>query len=106
MDIANMRANGVRSLDARCDQRRHEVILNVDHQPTDLTGPSLGLRMVCTKCGTVRRRCPAELEGTRWQIACGVGQAVGQRLALPSVKPHTDILKEFPYLGAPHQKKN
>ncbi len=22
------------------------------------------------------------------------------------LKPHTDILKEFPYLGAPHQKKN
>ena len=22
------------------------------------------------------------------------------------LKPHTDILEEFPYLGAPHQKKN
>jgi hypothetical protein len=53
MDLANMRANGVRSLDVQCTQCRHRVIVNVDHLPGDLTVSSLGPRMVCTKCGTV-----------------------------------------------------
>ena len=53
MDLANMRQNGVRSLEVRCLQCRHEVIMNVDHLPGDLTVPSFGPKMVCTKCGTV-----------------------------------------------------
>ena len=53
MDLANMRQNGVRSLAVQCPQCRHEVILNVDHLPGDLTVPSFGPRMVCTKCGTI-----------------------------------------------------
>jgi hypothetical protein len=43
MDLANMRQNGVRSLDV---QRN-------DHLPGDLTPPSFGPKMVCTKCGTI-----------------------------------------------------
>jgi hypothetical protein len=35
-----------------CHQCRHRVILNVDHRP-NLTMPSFGPRMVCTKCGTI-----------------------------------------------------
>jgi hypothetical protein len=27
--------------------------MNVDHLPDDLTVPSFGPRMVCTKCGTI-----------------------------------------------------
>ena len=53
MDPANMRQNGVRSLAVQCPQCRHEVILNVDHLPGDLTVPSFGSRTVCTKCGTI-----------------------------------------------------
>jgi hypothetical protein len=45
MTLQNMRENGV-----RC---RHEVVMNVDHLQTDLTVPSFGPRMVCTKCGTI-----------------------------------------------------
>jgi len=30
-----------------------ETIINVDHLPGDLTVPSFGARMVCTKCGTI-----------------------------------------------------
>jgi hypothetical protein len=41
MDLANMRANGVRSLDIQCKQCRHEVILNVDHLPGVLKIPTL-----------------------------------------------------------------
>jgi hypothetical protein len=51
MMLANMRENGVRSL--MCHQCRHETIMNVDHLPGDLTVPSFGPRMVCTKCGTI-----------------------------------------------------
>jgi hypothetical protein len=34
-------------------QCRHRVILNVDHLTGDVTVPSFGPRMVCTKCGTI-----------------------------------------------------
>ena len=53
MDLANMRHNGVRSLAVQCHQCRHEVVMNVDHLPGDLTVPSFGPRMVCTKCGMI-----------------------------------------------------
>jgi hypothetical protein len=53
MDLANMRQNGVRSLAVQCHHCRHEVIMNVDHLPGDLTVPSFGPRMVCMKCGTI-----------------------------------------------------
>ena len=50
MDLASMRAKGVRSLSIRCHQCQHEAIMNVDHLPGDLTVPSFGLHTVCTKC--------------------------------------------------------
>jgi ribosomal protein S27AE len=53
MDPANMRENGVRSLDVQCWRCRHQVIMNVDHLPGDVTVRSFGPRMVCTKCGTI-----------------------------------------------------
>jgi hypothetical protein len=53
MDLTNMRHNGVRSLAVRCHQCLHEVIMNVDHLPGDVTVPSLGPKMVCTKCGII-----------------------------------------------------
>jgi hypothetical protein len=53
MDLANMRQNGVRSLDVQCWQCRHRTIINADHWPGDLTVKSFEPRMVCTKCGTI-----------------------------------------------------
>jgi hypothetical protein len=53
MDLANMRQNGVRSLDVICHGCRHEVVLNVDQYPGDLLVREFGPRMVCTKCGMV-----------------------------------------------------
>ena len=35
------------------DRGRHRVIVNVDHMPADLTVPSFGPKMFCTKCGTI-----------------------------------------------------
>jgi hypothetical protein len=51
MTLQNMRENGVRSLAVQCHQCRHEVVMNVDHLPGDLTVPSFGQRMVCTNAG-------------------------------------------------------
>jgi hypothetical protein len=53
MNLGNMRANGVRSLAIYCHQCHHETIINADHWPADLTVPSFGPKMVCTKCGTI-----------------------------------------------------
>jgi hypothetical protein len=53
MDLANMRQNGVRSLEVACFGCRHEVIVNVDKYPGDLLVKEFGPRMVCTKCGMV-----------------------------------------------------
>ena len=53
MTLGNMRENGVRSLWVQCNQCRHTTVINVDHLPGDLTVPSFGPRMVCTKCGTI-----------------------------------------------------
>jgi hypothetical protein len=53
MDLANMRQNCVRSLDIMCHNCRHQLIMNVDHLPGDLTVPSFGPKMVCTKCGMI-----------------------------------------------------
>jgi hypothetical protein len=63
MTLQNMRGNGVRSLAVQCHECRHERIMNVDHLPADLTVPSFGPRMVCTR--NDRRGRSAELEGTR-----------------------------------------
>ncbi len=62
MDLANMHKNGVRSLAVQCHRCLHEVIMNVDHLPDDVTVPSLGPKMVCTKCGG---RIVAGVEGAR-----------------------------------------
>jgi hypothetical protein len=53
MDLENMGQNGVRSLWIQYNECRHTTAMNVDHLPGDLTMPSLGPRMVCTKCGTI-----------------------------------------------------
>jgi len=54
MDLANMRANGVRSLLAICLDCSHEATVNVDHLPEHLAVPSLSRRMKCSKCGCKR----------------------------------------------------
>jgi hypothetical protein len=53
MDLANMRANGVRSLDVSCRQCHHRAILSADPWPDFVPVPSFGPRMVCTRCGII-----------------------------------------------------
>jgi hypothetical protein len=53
MDLANMRHNGVRSLEVQCPGCRHETVVNVDDFPSDLLVREFDPRMACTKCGIV-----------------------------------------------------
>jgi len=53
MTLANMRANGVRSLSIRCELCHHEAVLNVDGYDEGVAVPSFGPRMVCTVCGII-----------------------------------------------------
>jgi hypothetical protein len=53
MTLANMRAQGVRSLWVVCDLGHHEAVLNVDRFGGDVPVPAFGPRMVCTSCGII-----------------------------------------------------
>jgi hypothetical protein len=53
MTLANMRANGVRSLLLSCPACGHEAVMNVDHLPERVSVPEFGPRLVCTRCGLV-----------------------------------------------------
>jgi hypothetical protein len=53
MTLANMRANGVRSLSIRCELCHHEAVMNVDAYAETVPVPSFGPRMVCTSCGII-----------------------------------------------------
>lgn len=51
MTLANMRANGVRSLFVYCHACHHEAVVNVDAYAGDLPVPSFAVRMRCKQCG-------------------------------------------------------
>ena len=54
MDLANMRANGVRSVEARCEACGCEAAFNCDEFPADLPVPDVALRLRCSGCGSKR----------------------------------------------------
>jgi len=53
MTLGNMRANGVRMLDAWCLARgcNHHSVVDVDALPDDVPVPSIGPRLRCACCG-------------------------------------------------------
>lgn len=53
MTLANMRANGVRSLDVSClgNDCHHHAVIDASGLADDLTVPSFGPRMRCQRCG-------------------------------------------------------
>jgi hypothetical protein len=53
MDLANMRARGVRSLSITCELCHHAAVMNIDRFGDAATVPSFGPRMVCTARGIV-----------------------------------------------------
>jgi hypothetical protein len=52
MTLGNMRANGVHSLAVSCHKCWHEVVIDAPW-PDETPVPSLGPRMICSKCGSV-----------------------------------------------------
>jgi hypothetical protein len=53
MTLGNMRSNGIRRLSVSCPCCHHQVEFNVDHMLDDVVVPSIGPRMICTRCGHV-----------------------------------------------------
>jgi hypothetical protein len=53
MTLGSMRANGVRSLFVSCWNCHHRAVLGADRWPDDVPVPTLGPRMVRTRCGIV-----------------------------------------------------
>jgi hypothetical protein len=51
--LANMRENGVRSLDVSCWLCHHQAIISAAPWPDDMPVPTFGPRMVCTRCGII-----------------------------------------------------
>jgi hypothetical protein len=63
MTLANMRAQGVRSLWVVCELCRHEAVLNVDGYGDAVPVPAFGPRMICYVMRDRRRTPQAELAG-------------------------------------------
>jgi hypothetical protein len=53
MTLANMRAQGARSLFVYCCRCHHQANLNVDSYDADIPVPTFVPRMVCTRCGVI-----------------------------------------------------
>ena len=54
MTLANMRTNGVRSVEAGCEACGREAVLSCDALPEDFPVPDVALRLRCSGCGSKR----------------------------------------------------
>ena len=54
MNLANMRENGVRSVEARCEACGREAVVNCDVLPADSAVSDIALRLRCSACGSKR----------------------------------------------------
>ena len=72
MTLANMRAQGVRSLWVVCELCRYEAVMNVDRFGDAVPVPAFGPRMVCTSCGIIGAHArPNWLERARHESLTG-----------------------------------
>jgi hypothetical protein len=62
--MGHIRSHGVRQLLIYCSTGfcHHCAVVDADRRPDDTVLLDLDWRAVCTKCGVIRRRRPAELE--------------------------------------------
>jgi len=65
MTLANMRAQGVRSLWVVCELCRYEAVMNVDRFGDAVPVPAFGPRMVCTSLARTRARTGWSARDTR-----------------------------------------
>ena len=54
MTLANMRAHGVRAVEAECQACQHEASVNVDALPDEFPVPDVALKLRCSSCGSKR----------------------------------------------------
>ena len=54
MDLANMRENGVSSVEATCEACGHEALVNVDVLPGSVYVPDVADHLKCSQCGSRR----------------------------------------------------
>jgi ribosomal protein S27AE len=52
MTLGNMRENGVRSVEAECEDCGHSAVVNVDQFLDAVFVPDVGKRLRCTQCGS------------------------------------------------------
>jgi len=85
MDLANMRAQGVRNLIAYCehDSCRHQGLIDVSSYPGDTPVPWFKARVKCNKCGRGGRWVDVR---PHWQEARGSPDSWEARPAMPSGK--------------------
>jgi hypothetical protein len=81
MTVANMRANGVRSVLVSCELFHHKAAMNVDAFDDAVPVPTFGPRMVCTGCGII-----GALARPNWQERPPQENLTGVPLALSSDK--------------------
>jgi hypothetical protein len=54
--IAHLKADGCRTVEASCDDCRHEAIVDVSGFPDDFPVPDVALKFRCSVCGSRRIR--------------------------------------------------
>jgi hypothetical protein len=91
MDLANMRQNGVRSLEITCHQCRHKTVMNVDHVPRRPHGEVVRAAHGVHEMRDHRRRRQTEL--------ARAGAALVRRRAASRCRPrgtddaHDDVIR-------------
>jgi ribosomal protein L44E len=54
--IANHKANGCKTVEASCDDCRHEAIVDVSGFPDDFPVPDVAMKLRCSACGSKQIR--------------------------------------------------
>ena len=83
MDLANMRAQGVRNLIAYCltDSCRHQAVIDVSSYPGDTPVPWFRSKVKCAKCGARGNKIDVR---PNWKDAPGSIHDWSGRPAMPS----------------------
>jgi hypothetical protein len=82
MTLGNMRQNGVRGLDVTCAACGYRTEVNVDAFPDDVTVPSFGQRMRCSRCGKLGGHGDTKLDRTTRSRNAAMSLTTEQRRAL------------------------